>query len=310
MRDRAVRRLAGELDHLLAGERRFADDRLRVALLAELAKRARRLFLVRVDEQRVAVRLLRLEDRGREVDLAGIGRDVGADLDALGLERLDDHVAAALAEVVVDPHHVDGPRLEAVLDVARDLRHRRGLREGRAEDVGIALLRDRGGLAPREVRNLGAPRLLHAHEDRAGEHRAHHDVGAVVDGLLGERLGDAGIRLRVARRVLDLPAEDAACGVDLLDGELRAVVEVRAGRGAGAGKLDQSDDLDRGLGERRRREQRERGDGEQAGNADHDGLLLLAMMGTADCAGRWGPGDSRDPELSVSAPPGSLRPVR
>ena len=44
MRDGAVRGVAGELDHLLAGEHRLADDRLVVALLAQLAQRARRLL--------------------------------------------------------------------------------------------------------------------------------------------------------------------------------------------------------------------------------------------------------------------------
>ena len=129
VRDDAVGRFAGELDHLLVGQRRFADDRLVVALLAQFAQRTGRLLLVGVDEQRVGVRLLDLEHRPREIDLAGIGRDVGDDLDALRFEILDDRVAAALAEVVVDVDHRDGLRLDGVLDVARDLRHRCRLRE-------------------------------------------------------------------------------------------------------------------------------------------------------------------------------------
>ena len=92
-------------------------------------------------------------------------------------------------------------------------------------------------------------RLGHADDDRAGEHRPHHDIGAVVDRLLRERLGDLRIRLRVAARVVDLAAQDAAGGVDLLDRELDAVVEVGAGRRAGARQLDESGDLDRLLRE-------------------------------------------------------------
>jgi hypothetical protein len=82
-----------------------------------------------------------------------------------------------------------------------------------------------------------------------------------------------GVRLRVARRVLDLPAEDAAGRVDLLDGELHAVVEVRARRCAGAGQLDQADDLDRLLCDDRGHRER---DGERradAGDAFHRSLL-------------------------------------
>ena len=88
-------------------------------------------------------------------------------------------------------------------------------------------------------------RLGHADEDRAGEHRPHHDVGVLVDRLLRERLGDLRLRLRVAARVLDLAAEDAARGVDLLDRELHALVEIGARRRAAARQLDQPEHLDR-----------------------------------------------------------------
>jgi len=287
VRDRAVGRVARELDHLLAREHGLAHDRLRVTLLAELAQRARRLLLVGVDEERVAVALLRLQDRRAEVDLARIGRDVRADLDPFGLERLHDHVAAALPEVVVDPHDVDGLRLDAVLDVACDLGHRGGLRERRAEDIRVALLGDRGRFPAGEVRHLGALRLGHAHQDGAGEHRPHHHVGTVVDRLLRERLGDARVRLRVARRVLDLAAQDAALGVDLLDRELHAVVEVGAGRGTGAGQLDEPHDLDRGLRERRPDREREPEGRDKSGGAFHGVLLRWgALPGTARAAGR------------------------
>src|SRR3954469_12329911 len=97
MRDRPVRGVAGKLDYLLAGEYRLADDRFVVALLAQLAQRARGLFLVAVDEQRVGVRLARLQHRGGEVHLPRIGRDVGHHLDAERLDGLDEDIAPALA---------------------------------------------------------------------------------------------------------------------------------------------------------------------------------------------------------------------
>ena len=71
VRDRAVGRVARELDHLLTRQRGLADDRLVVALLLQLAQRTRRLLLVGVDEERVRVRLLGLEHGAGEVELPG-----------------------------------------------------------------------------------------------------------------------------------------------------------------------------------------------------------------------------------------------
>ena len=48
--------------------------------LLRFAQEARALFLVGVDEHRVRIRGLDLHDVGREVGLAGFGRDVGDDL--------------------------------------------------------------------------------------------------------------------------------------------------------------------------------------------------------------------------------------
>ena len=137
--DRAVRGIAGELDHLLAGQRGLADDRLVVALLAS-SRSARALFLVRVDEQRVGVALLRLEHGAGEVDLARVGRDVGGDLDASASSALMIVSRPPLPKSLLTQISATVFAFTAVLDVLRDLRHRRRLRERRAEDVRVALL--------------------------------------------------------------------------------------------------------------------------------------------------------------------------
>ena len=176
--------------------------------------------------------------------------------------------------------------LSAVLDVARQLRHGGGLRERRAEDVRVALLRDVGRLAAGEVGDFGFLGFGHADDDRAGEHRSHDDVRAVVDGLLRQRLRDARIGLRVERLQVDLASEDAAGRVDLLDRQLDAVVEVGAGGGAAAGQFDDVDDLDRaGLrGDGKRNGQRqgrgERPDGSFHCDSSFEYLFELAMPGS------------------------------
>ena len=98
----AVGGIAGEIDHLLAEQRRLADHRLGDALLLGLAQEARALLLVEIDEDRVGIGGLQLDDVGGEIGLAGFGREVGGDLDVAAVQLLDDGVAAALAEIIVD----------------------------------------------------------------------------------------------------------------------------------------------------------------------------------------------------------------
>ena len=284
MAHRAVGGVARELDHLLAGERGLADDGLGDALLAQLAQRARRLLLVRVHEDGVGIALLGLQHRRREVELAGVGGDVGHHLHAQLAQRLHHHVAAALAEVVVDVDHRHRLRLQVVRHVARDLRHRGGLAEARAIHVGVALGRDGGGFRAGEVRDLRAPRLVRADDHRAREAGAEHREHVVVDRLLRQALRDARVALRVGVRHIDLLAEDAAGGVDLADGEVHAVLEVGADGGAGAGQLLQARDPDRALrcgqaggeGERRAR------NGGDAMAAEEVHACLLVSVGW-DC---------------------------
>ena len=111
----------------------------------------------------------------------------------------------------------------------------------------------------RDVRRFGAGELRHArllrhhHVDdrRAGIDRSHDRIGARVDRLLHQRARGLRIGLSVHVGHLDLLAENAARRVDLVDGHMRAVVEVRAGDGAGARELADARDVDRVVRQRR-----------------------------------------------------------
>ena len=146
---------AGEIDHLLAEQRGLADQRRGDALFLRFAQEARALFLVEIDEDRVGIGALDLDDVGGEIDLARFGGDVGDDLDVARRHFLDEGVAAALAEIVVDPDDGDRLRLDAVANVVGDLRHAELLAERGAEDVRVVLLGDRRGLAADDLGNLG-----------------------------------------------------------------------------------------------------------------------------------------------------------
>ena len=180
----AVGGVARQFDDFGAKQRRLADHRLVDALLLGRAQETRAFFLIEIDEHRVGVSVLHLDGVGGEVRLSLLGGDIYRDLDAALLKLGYDGIAAALAKVVVDPDHDNRFRLYRVFEVVRDLRHRRGLAERRAEDERIALLRQVGRLAADDLGDLGALRDLHRGADRAGEDRAEHSVGAFVDGAL------------------------------------------------------------------------------------------------------------------------------
>ena len=241
----AVGGLTGEFDGLLVDDGGVAHHRLGITLLAQLAQQAGGLFFVGVRKQHVTRRLFGLEHRGRKVELVLVGGHVGPDLQAQGLRGLEELVAAAFAEVVVDVDDIHRLGLELLLDVARHLGHRRRLGEVGAEDIGIALLRDGGGGGTGEVGDLGAPGLVHAHGDGAREDRADHGIGVHVHCLLRQGLGHARVGLGVEGGQLDLAAQNAAGGIDFFHRQLGAVFQVGADRGASARQLQQIDDLDR-----------------------------------------------------------------
>ncbi len=248
----AVRGVAGELDHLLPEQRRLADQRHVEALLPRLAQKARAFLFVRIDEHGVGVRAFDLDDVGGEVDLAGFRRDVGDDGDVALLHLGDEEIAAALAEVVVDPHHRDLLRLDAVAHVVGDLGHRELLAERGAEDVSVAALGDGGGFGAGDLGDLGLLGELHGHQHRAGEHRPEYHVGVVVDHLLDLHARNAGVALGVDMRHIEFLAENAALGVDFLDGERDAITPIRSGHRAGAGQFDDIGNIDARLRRTRR----------------------------------------------------------
>ncbi len=188
--------------------------------------------------------MLGAQDGGREVNLTRLGRNFCQHLGGRIGQSLPDHVQAAFAEVVVDINHRNAFELGLVADVARHFWHGRRLREAGAENIRIALLGDAGRFTAGEVGHFGAARLGHADHDGTGKHGAKNRKNVVVNGFLRQAFGNAGVALGVGGGGLDFFAENAAGGVDLLDGQLNAVFEVGARGGAAAGQLDDVGDLD------------------------------------------------------------------
>ena len=87
--------------------------------------------------------------------------------------------------------------------------------------------------------------LLHARGHHARVHRSHDRVGVNLRRLVQRGLDNLGLGLGVERDDLDAMAENAARGVDFLEGELHAIVEIVAGDRAVAGELDRVHDQGR-----------------------------------------------------------------
>jgi hypothetical protein len=138
VRDRAVGGVAGELDHLLPGEGRFADYRLVVALLSELAQHAPRLVLVEVDEQRIAFACFALSTGLEKSTWPGSVEMSAATLMPWRPSAFTMTSRPPLPKSLFTHITATDLRLDGVLEVAGDLRHRVGLRERCAEDVRIA----------------------------------------------------------------------------------------------------------------------------------------------------------------------------
>ena len=195
------------------------------------------------------------------------------------LHLLHEIVVAALAEIIVDPDHRDILHLELVMQIVGDLRHRELLAEGGSEHPGIALRRDVGGLGADDLRDLGLLGQRHVDLDRAGIDRPEHHIGILVQNLLHLRARDTGIALGVEMLGLDLSAQNAAGGVDLVDRKRDAVAPIGAGDGAGAGELDHVGDVDGALraGRARRKRCRQR-NGERSCKMPHDVLPFAFFL--------------------------------
>ncbi len=240
----AVGGIAGEIDNLLPEQGGLANKRSLDPLLLRFLEEARAFFFVGVNEDRVGIGRLDLNNIGGEVGLAGFGRDVSDDLDVARPHFLNEVVATALAEVIVHPQHGDGFGLDAVADIVGDLRHAELLAERSAEYIGVALLGDRRGFATDDFRNFSLLRQQHVDQHRAGEYRAKYDEWLVVEHFLNLRTRRAGVALGIEHGGLDLFTENAALEVDLIDRHQHAIAEIGARHRAGARQFENSRNVD------------------------------------------------------------------
>src|SRR5215216_7433911 len=104
-----------------------------------------------------SVRIGRLDARelGGEILVpatVGLGCD---ELEVSWLGRSGEGVIPALPEIVVDVHEADALQLQLIRSELRQLGTQYSVRQGNAEDPGVALLRDwRGGGRRRDLRDL------------------------------------------------------------------------------------------------------------------------------------------------------------
>src|SRR5215510_4202662 len=99
----AVSRAASKIDDLLPEQSGLADQRLVETLLPRFAQEAGALLFVEIDEDRIGIGALELDDVGREVRLTRLGGNVGDNLDTASIHLLVEIIATTLAEVVVHP---------------------------------------------------------------------------------------------------------------------------------------------------------------------------------------------------------------
>ncbi len=246
--------LLGEGDEVAAPER--GEHRLR--LLGHL----------RVDERRVVrlaeLRPLLVDDRHARLDL---------------LQVLDEGLGHVLAIGVVGADRGDLGQRPLGHDLRGAAPFHGGVR-GDAEDVGVELVGGGELVRLRDGRDEDDLVLLGDDRDRGalrrGE-RAHEEVDVLLqDQLAGDAHRLVGIALGVAREQLDLAAEHAALGVQLVHVHLGALERGLAEERARSGEDHGEADLDRllGLGGERRRQ----GQSEQHGQkAQQHGVPPLAL---------------------------------
>ena len=236
---------------LAASERGLADDRHVPAHLPARIDDARQESGIHApghDRLRAGIlhaQQLRLEVGIRGVDIALID-DLGAQLlehRHIGVDR-----GGAVAGGVAD----DGDLLL--------LEHLRHIAVGGAADLLVGrrvaeahriFLRVGQGVDPArmDLRRVGAREQRHHRERLAGIDRPEHAADLLAAGEFGRAVHRLGrIALGVPRDQLELPAVDAAGGVDFLHGKLDAAVDPDAGGGRGSGERRQITDRNRILG--------------------------------------------------------------
>jgi len=220
-----------EIDDLLPEQRRFPNQRLVQPLLSRLYQEARTLLLVEINEHGIGVGAFQLDDIGCKIGLAGFSREIRRHLYPAAFELPHDGIASAPAEIVVDIDDRQRPRLDLVAQVVGDLGHGYVLAKGRAENVFGALRREIGCFATDDLRYLRLVGELQRGAHGARVDRPEDGDGRFIQGTLdgGSRL--AGVGSGVDELELNLPAEDAARGVDLLDSQRRPILPVVADGG-------------------------------------------------------------------------------
>ena len=109
---------------------------------------------------------------------------------------------------------------------------------------GLSFCGDVRRFRSRELRHPGLLGDDHVDDRRPGIDRAHDRIGARIDRLLDQRARGLRVGLRVVVGHVDLLAEDAARGIDLVHRNVCAIAIVGSRNGAGARKLADAGDQD------------------------------------------------------------------
>ena len=296
----------GELDEALHG----LGDRGQVLLQEEAVDPRQLVLLGHAEGVELGHEAERVGAGEGEEEHVGVGLVDGAEprAEVLGVERRPrdaDHVAAQLLEGRLElaavrlPHGVVGVEdVDALAHLVDDvLREPVGLHP-RVGLVGEVVLVELGGpheLGARDrvpVDDLVLLGHVHHRQRGAAGHGPDEELDVVLeDQLLGLAHGGGGLGLVVLRDDLDLVAEHAALGVQLLDGELdrhRLVLSVALEDADLGAEVTDLDDLLRVRRRRRPAPERERDDEREVRSLGHEPLLVdgedVSMSAERVCA--------------------------
>src|SRR5262249_44770304 len=128
-------------------QRGLADQWFVDALLPGFTQETRALFFVEIDEDRIGICALKLNNVGREIGLTGLRGVVDNHLYVAGIHFFYEVMTTTLARDVIHPQHADSLCLDPVSHVIGDLRHTELLTERGPENVRVTLLCDGRSLA-------------------------------------------------------------------------------------------------------------------------------------------------------------------